>query len=129
MSDYPEHDKRAKILEKSQAIGEFLDWIGEQGYRLQKWVEQDEEGPCPGTIFHDCDGGRRVDVPFDGGEPYTTERRCQKCGGTGVYTTHFEGEVELMRPIESVLAEFFGIDLNIIEQERRAMLASLRGES
>lgn len=123
---YPEHEKRSGILEKSQAIGEFLDWIGEQGYRLQKWVVQDEDGPCPGTIWHECDGGREMRVPVDGGEPYTTANRCQKCNGTGTYIAHFEGEVGLQRSIESVLAEFFGIDLKVIEQERRAMIESMR---
>ena len=25
--DYPEHEKQRKVLEKSHAIGEFLDWL------------------------------------------------------------------------------------------------------
>ncbi len=27
MSDYPEHDKLAKIAEQSQTCGEFLEWL------------------------------------------------------------------------------------------------------
>lgn len=31
MSDYPEHDKLKEIQPLSQAIGEFLEWCGEEG--------------------------------------------------------------------------------------------------
>lgn len=30
MPKYPEHDKLEKIHDQSQAIGEFLDWLGEE---------------------------------------------------------------------------------------------------
>ncbi|HET9893755.1 MAG TPA: hypothetical protein VFQ44_02365 [Streptosporangiaceae bacterium] len=39
MSDFPEHDKMAAIAGQSQAIGEFLDWLGSQGIRQMKWRE------------------------------------------------------------------------------------------
>lgn len=32
--NYPEHDKLNLIKEKSQSIGEFLNWINEQGIHL-----------------------------------------------------------------------------------------------
>ena len=34
MSDYPEHDKLTAIKEKSQFIGEFLEWANCQGMTL-----------------------------------------------------------------------------------------------
>lgn len=42
----PEHDKLLQIKEKSQACGEFLDWLtNERGYVLAKYHEHDED--CP----------------------------------------------------------------------------------
>ncbi len=41
--------------------------------------------------------------------------------GERLYTYH--------RNVNEMLAEFFGIDLQELEQEKRAMLARLRGES
>lgn len=35
---YPEHDKLAKIADKSQAIGEFLEWCDEQGWDLATYT-------------------------------------------------------------------------------------------
>lgn len=38
---YPEHEKLAKVRDRSQTIGEFLDWAGEQGWHLCEWVPAD----------------------------------------------------------------------------------------
>jgi hypothetical protein len=83
MSDYPEHDKLAAVQRKSQAIGEFLDWLNEQGILMAKYG-------------------------LDADDPDT------------LYPTH-EG-------ITPVLARYFDIDLNLIETEKQAMLASIRQE-
>jgi len=82
MSEYPEHDKLEKVSHLSQAIGEFLDWAGEKGWRLAEWDS---------TYFMDFD----FMMPID---PSTRE----------------------------VLAEHFGIDEVKLEEEKRAMLESLR---
>ena len=37
MSDTPQHDKLKEIQPLSQAIGEFLDWASERGWRLAEW--------------------------------------------------------------------------------------------
>lgn len=76
---YPEHRKLTKIADKSQAIGEFMDWLGqEKGYTLAKWSERENEL-----------------VPQN-------------------------------RPIRYLLAEYFDIDENKIEAEKRQMLQALR---
>ena len=41
MSDYPEHQKLAKISDKSQAIGEFLEWLGRE-YVICTWGSVDD---------------------------------------------------------------------------------------
>lgn len=74
----PELDKMAKVKDKSQAIGSFLDWLQqEKEVRLTQLV---------GDNY----------VPF-----------------------HFS--------MESLLAEYFEINLNKVEKERQALLAALRG--
>jgi hypothetical protein len=40
MSEYPEHEKLAAIQDKSQAIGEFLEWLNSDGVRLSRWDER-----------------------------------------------------------------------------------------
>jgi len=77
MSDYPEHEKLTKVADKSQAIGEFLEWCSaEKGISLANYSDYREDG---------------MPVPF--------------------------------RPL---LAEFFEIDENVLEQEKRAMLDAMR---
>lgn len=79
---YPECEKMQGVKDKSQAIGEFLEWLGsEKEVFLAKW-ELDE---------------------------YEDE-----------YITRF------LYSAEKLLAEFFNIDLNKVEQERRQILSELK---
>lgn len=34
MSDYPEHEKMKSVHAESQAVGRFIEWLGEHGIRL-----------------------------------------------------------------------------------------------
>ncbi len=36
---YPEHEKLHAVKERSQAIGEFLEWLGTNGFHLAKWMK------------------------------------------------------------------------------------------
>ena len=78
MSDYPEHEKLEKIAATSQAIGEFLEWLEEQGVVLCRFGGFDMAYPC----------------------------RESK---------------------ETLLAQHFQINLAKLEAEKRAMIATLRG--
>lgn len=81
-SEYPEHMKLALIVDKSQVIGEFLDWVEEKHNAIL------------------CQGGRYDYIPL-----YATK--------------------------EKLLAEFFEIDMDKVEAEKREMLrkmAELNGE-
>lgn len=73
---YPEHQKLKAVKDKSQAIGEFLDWLSEQGIYLCK-LQQEE------------------------------------------YMPHYYR-------INGLLAEYFGIDENKLEAEKRTMLEECR---
>jgi len=78
---YPEHEKLAKIKDRSQTIGEFVDWLqNEKSYILASWNE-DRHAPR-------------------------------------LYPAHVS--------TERLLAQYFDIDLVIVEQERRSMLKEMR---
>lgn len=102
MADYPEHEKLSAVADKSQEIGEFIEWMASKGRHFM--VPGTDE--CPR-----CDGG---------------DDECPRCDGTGVITYE---TLRVLAPgsIQDWLAEFYEIDLNVIEQEKRAMLAAIRG--
>jgi hypothetical protein len=77
---YPECDKLLKVRDRSQAIGEFMEWLkAEKGVELAHYPETKPDELWP---WH--------------------------------------------QPMEKLLAEFFDIDLNKVEQERRSMLDKLQ---
>jgi hypothetical protein len=51
MADYPEHEKMLKIRNQSQAIGEFLEWLENEGIVLAEW-EGDKLWPSRESISH-----------------------------------------------------------------------------
>lgn len=82
MNQYPEHEKLAVIQGKSQTIGEFLNWMPEEGYHIGVYVQDPEW----------------LDEQF--------------------LPTNFS--------INELLAKYFEIDLDKIEDEKRQMLKSIR---
>jgi hypothetical protein len=84
MSDYPEHEKLKKIQERSQACGEFLEWL------------QDEKNL---VLCHRPDFETEEDEEDQEGE-------------------YFPAPISKMR----LLAEFFDIDLDKLEDEKQAIL-------
>lgn len=80
-SKYPEHEKLALCRERSQAIGEFVDWLRDQG-----------------VIFYRYSGGSEAV------QSYVIDHRLT----------------------DQLLAEFFEIDLVVLEREKQAMLRELR---
>jgi len=76
---YPECEKVANVKDKSQAIGEFLEWL-----RIEK-----------GIIM------------------------CERRGESDSLVPSFLRN-------EQLLADFFDIDLDLVEKEKRAMLEELR---
>lgn len=75
----PECDRLAEVSEHSQTIGDFLEWLPQQGIQL-------------------CSIPEEYDHTF----------------------------VPIGRSIESLLAEFFEIDMAKVEKERRAVLDAFR---
>jgi hypothetical protein len=91
----PELDKMQGVKDRSQAIGEFLDWLQcEKGWELayrHKHVKECLDGD--GELTCGCDEGQFLPANYG---------------------------------MERLLAEHFAIDLNKVENERRAILEHLR---
>ncbi len=82
-----EHDRLLEIKDKSQALGEFLDWLRQEKRVVLASVHE-----------HTNDCGRWCEREYAVFTPRT----------------------------ETLLAEFFDIDLAKLEREKRQMLAGLR---
>lgn len=82
-SFWPEHQKLRKVADKSQAIGEFVEWLvsEKQIFLCKEHLFEDASKPVLGPVFV---------------------------------------------PIQDLLAEFFGIDQKVLEEEKRDMLDRIR---
>lgn len=104
MSPYPEHEKLKEIQDKSQVCGEFLEWLlGPQRYQLGQYHEHTDDCWLPNENL--LDGRRRV------------------CG-MGAQTLYPAAANH-----RKLLAEFFEIDEEKLDEEKRAMLDELRARA
>jgi hypothetical protein len=101
---YPEHEKQRPILQFSQKIGEFVEWL-EQEKKIH-FAQIHTHGPaCAGW---DADRNR-----------YNPDGK-NRCG-------FYDGELFMSHAsITKLLAEFFEIDLKKLEIEKEAMLDTMR---
>lgn len=104
VDEYPEHEKLRAIADKSQAIGEFLDWLSLPAAEGGKGVVLTERA-CPHGYW-----------PM---EECKESRYCRR-GEESVQFWPFRSSTT------KLLAEFFKIDLDKIEEEKRAMLDAIR---
>lgn len=118
--DYPEHDKLSAVKDASQAIGEFLDTCG---MTLCRWHEAGDNGE-PRIVWRpsyrgpDGCGTYRDPVLSDVLNGWAMENPARE--------EWDEGFLPVMLGIERVLADHFGIDLDKIEAEKRAILEAIR---
>jgi hypothetical protein len=100
LTKYPEHAKLDKVKDKSQTIGEFLEWLSTKRREVAVWAEPKE------PPYLDKDGELKSN------ENYMPE---------GWYPLNYS--------IEKLLAEYFEIDLNKLESEKRQMLDEIRSKN
>ena len=114
---YPEHKKLTAIHDHSQACYDFLEWLEGKGIHLAKYDEVTETCRACG---HDDDHPKS-----EGAFPI---RQCANDACECEWPDH--GNPNILYPYlnqrDALLAEHFNIDLRVIEQEKRAMLASMR---
>ena len=97
MNEFPEHLKLDAVKDKSQAIGEFLEWLQANGVQLCRPHKHTE-------------GCEDEDFPI----------RKLICGYED------DSLVPIRDSIESLLASFFGIDPKKLEEEKQYMLRAIR---
>ena len=105
---YPEHEKLQKVKDQSQTIGAFLEWLNEREMHLCKYYKE------RGGLFINSKTGKPTHM-FDNNAIDNPDHLS-------------EGYYPEMVTIENLLSEYFEIDLNILEQEKRQMLDNLRKE-
>ena len=130
---YPEHEKLEAVRDQSQKCGEFFEWL-----QSEKGVEME----CGFEYEHDEDD-EKVWRDRDGNivEDYIDPRICGYARDARKYekmrdelgmhcrlipTPGGSVKMPLNKPLTSLLAEFFEIDENRLEEERRAMLDECR---
>lgn len=93
-----EHERLALVKDKSQAIGDFVGWLADKGIRLARYHSH-SEGCYPDNV---------------------DSEEWPACG-------MIESKLhEDYTPITKLLAEYFDIDLDKLETEKRQMLAQIR---
>ena len=95
----PKTPQLARVMatkDDAQKIGEFLEWLVDQGFAVCSWQEWEEE--------------------VDPGE------------GLKKWKTHRRGYMPTRKTIDALLHDYFGIDANAEEQERRELLAYVAGQ-
>lgn len=118
MTEYPESEKLHEVAGKSQAIGEFVDWLRETGWHIDRPRKVVGRVQCFGAGPYSCESGRRVN-PVG-----TVLGTCRACNGIGMVDQEYTTIDHL--DLQEKLAEFFEIDLVKLEAEKRAMLAEFR---
>lgn len=111
---YPEHARLEAVSDESQTCGDFLSWLRqEKDVQLGRPHVHDDD-----TCYepHDCDDPRH-DCDIFGECQRTRSRVC------GFDSNQFE---PYRYNLQDLLAEFFGIDRERLEAEKRAMLDDLR---
>jgi len=97
VSDHPECDKVAAVHEQSQAIGDFIEWLPSKGLTIATRFCLEAER----DMQHACSA------------------RPEDCEMS-------ERFIPASFQINTLLAEFFGIDLAAVDREQRAMLDRIR---
>lgn len=112
MPDYPEIEKMHAVSEKSQAIGEFLEWLSSGE------AHKDEHGECPVYLSHRFLKPRYgyENVPWD------------DLDIEDIVVSDFRAAIFTYNT-EILLAKFFGIDLAKVDREKREILLAAREKS
>jgi|TARA_Y100000034_G_scaffold69923_1_gene84400 hypothetical protein len=115
-----------EVKEDSQAIGEFIEEMQFKGIILCEYVERkrvcEKEG-CTRKGHHEwgfLTSGMSI-------------KELDECPNhhhdDGCYNAPHDGHYPIRKSIEKILADYFGIDLNKCEQERRQILEDCRKQN
>lgn len=115
---YPECEKLAKVSKLSNGIGEFLDWLREdKNIDLFQWTDKDDNGK-PKFVNETGD----PTIPSH----YSFDEKEDSDFLNPEYETFPEGYCRVYTPFQKLLAQYFDIDMNKVEKERRELLDELQ---
>lgn len=112
-SAYPEHEKMKAVKDRSQVVGDFIEWIkSEYNTDFAVWKTSSWICDIHGEITENRVGRQEL---------------CPDCSPDDhkVFWRP-EGYYPIRKSTEQLLAEFFEIDLRKVEDEKRAMLDAIR---
>lgn len=123
----PELDKMHAVVQKSQAIGEFIDvFLTEKGIELCKYQKSGNNGK-PQYRWKEGVKVRKLNKrPIGDSEPCFEDVFNLDAEHNPEYEKWTEGYFAIHTNIQTLLAEFFGIDLKKVEAERMAVLEYIR---
>jgi hypothetical protein len=134
--EYPEHKKLSAVRDQSQKCGEFFEWLqSEKGVTMECSFEYERDEDDE-KIWRDEDGNVVEDYVdpesyiFSVGSPKDEKYRKMR-DERGIHcrlipTPGGSITMPIRQPLSSLLAEFFEIDENKLEEEKRAMLEACR---
>lgn len=102
----PALDKLSACSSDSQRIGEFVEWL--QSKRIH-WFNEPHCKKCNSSS-----------IGLRGLFPDSRESFCRSCDSNDIGLR--------WGTMDAMLAEYFGVDLDAVERERRAMLDALRAK-
>lgn len=115
---YPELVKMNAVQKESQAIGAFLDdLMNNKGIALTTYNEG-------GIEYFDKEFEKEIDNAKS-----EVERHTLRLNNPSKFQYISEGWRPVHKPIEKLLAEYFGIDLNKVEKEKQELLQSVREQN
>jgi hypothetical protein len=145
MPPTPELDKMSAVRDRSQTIGDFLDWLSQEknwhlgAYVIERdfepgerfTVEKIERAGSP-DVYRVRDHGSMNTYSYVGGR-WDTREEAEESARLHDEDYIRRTEEHASRPyrrqsyaMEELLAEFFEIDLKKVEEERRAILEAIR---
>ena len=115
---YPECEKLANVSKMSNGIGEFLEWLREdKNIELFQWADKDDN--------------EKPKFVNEAGDPtipshYSFDEKDDSDFLNPEYETFPEGYYRVNMNFTKLLAQYFEIDMNKVEKERRQMLDELQ---
>ena len=121
---YPEHEKLQLVKDRSQAVGEFIEWLL-RNYSICQWQDEGNNG-LPYYVTATEDDLLRIGE--ESGSRHSWEVMQARTNGirNPEYESWPEGYYPERRSITDWLADYFTIDQQKLDDEKRQMLEAIR---
>lgn len=121
----PEHNKFRPHQEEANDIGQFLEWLQEQGVHLMEYGDVAVDHPCTYQYddkgFFCCFDGQIYQTNFLHEEKRTHIGVCPRCNGEGWWQSTKQDYKPYGKTIQEIIALYFGIDKKAFDAETEAV--------